>query len=59
MVKTYKSVTVWKIHGSVPFRLVCILFYFFASVQYEIIDFWMDVLGFQQLLLYTSDVHYL
>ena len=51
MVKTCKSVIAWKIHGSIPFRLVCILpsqsnilfIYFivhgFASVAYEIIDF--------------------
>ena len=46
MVKTCKSVIAWKIHGSVPFQLVCILF--FASVTYEIIDFFRDVPGFQQ-----------
>ena len=50
MIKTCKSVIVWKIHESVPFQLVCILpsqlnnfFYFivylFSSVAYEIIDF--------------------
>ena len=37
MVKTSKSVISWKIHGSVPFRLVCILS--FAYVACEIIDF--------------------
>ena len=46
MVKIYKSVIAWKIHLSIPFWLVCILF-IFASVTYEIIDFWRDVSGFQ------------
>ena len=62
MVKTCKSVIAWKIHGSIPFRLVCILpsqsnilfIYFivhgFASVAYEIIDFWIDVPRLQHLV---------
>ena len=49
MVKTYKLVITWKIHGSVPFRLICILF--FDSVAYEIINFWMDIMGFQKTIL--------
>ena len=57
MVKTCKSVIAWKIHGSVPFRLVCILF--FASVAYEIIDLWRAVPGFQQLIsnLYSFEIN--
>ena len=42
MVKTYKSIIASKIHISVLFWLVCILF--FVSVSYEIIDLWRDVL---------------
>ena len=44
MVKTCKLVIAWKIHGSIPFRLV--FFFFFVSVAYEI----MNVLGFQHLV---------
>ena len=36
MVKTCISVIVWKIHGSVPFQLVCILF--FASIDHRFLD---------------------
>ena len=39
MVKTYKSIITWKIHGPVSFWLVCIFIFFFSSVAYEIIDF--------------------
>ena len=45
MVKICKSVIVWKIHGSVPLRLVSILS--FTPIAYEIMDFWKDVGGFQ------------
>ena len=48
MVKTYKSIIVWKIHGLVPFQLVCILP--FAFIAYEIIDLWMDVPRLQHLV---------
>ena len=46
MVKICKSVIAWQIQGSVPFRLVYILF--FSSIAYEIIDLWRDVSRFQQ-----------
>ena len=47
MVKICKSVIVLKIHRSVPFHLVCILY--FAYVAYEIIDLWRNVSGSQHI----------